>query len=247
MDTLRWRDGWQDYELRVRRRADDALPADGHAWTEVAALDALRARALLARCASPERLRALLADDPLCAPRSMSDVQVIEHAAAMLAAGRWRLRVRVPGSATSASSSSPSSAGAGAASDQAPLPAAAPRTHAGLVAAMAARRNPAPRTPAATATAAPAPAQAPVATPAPAPGTDPSPRYWIEIELLGEDDRPIGGIDYRLELSDGSILTGRLDGAGLARHQGLTQGGDCRICFPQLDEDAWSFIRSRAA
>ncbi|MGE3166565.1 MAG: type VI secretion system Vgr family protein [Planctomycetota bacterium] len=61
---------------------------------------------------------------------------------------------------------------------------------------------------------------------------------WIEIELLDEDDLPVAGEPYRLELSDGTVATGTLDAHGFARVEGIPTG-DCRVTFPKLDEDAW--------
>lgn len=61
---------------------------------------------------------------------------------------------------------------------------------------------------------------------------------WIEVKLIGEDDRPIPGEPYRITLPDGSISSGTLDSDGLARIE-LIPEGDCKICFPRLDKDAW--------
>jgi hypothetical protein len=69
---------------------------------------------------------------------------------------------------------------------------------------------------------------------------------WIEIELVGEDDKPIGGQAYRVKLPDGSVLEGTLDPDGWARIEGFEKG-DCDISFPGLDEEAWEFIESAGA
>ena len=52
----------------------------------------------------------------------------------------------------------------------------------------------------------------------------------IEIELLGEDDRPVVGERYRLELDDGSTGCVRLEGI---------DPGRCKVTFPDLDPEAW--------
>lgn len=65
---------------------------------------------------------------------------------------------------------------------------------------------------------------------------------WITIELVGEDDKPIPGERYRIELPDGSVEEGRLDGLGLARVRGIEEPGTCVVTFPDLDEEAWTPI-----
>jgi hypothetical protein len=69
---------------------------------------------------------------------------------------------------------------------------------------------------------------------------------WIEIELVGEDDKPIPGARYRVMLPDGSVDEGSLDGDGFARVEGFV-AGTCKVCFPELDEEAWEFIESVGA
>jgi hypothetical protein len=61
---------------------------------------------------------------------------------------------------------------------------------------------------------------------------------WIEIELVGEDDRPIPGEKYRIKLPDNSVDEGTLDDKGFARVEGFEKG-DCQISFPELDREAW--------
>jgi hypothetical protein len=65
---------------------------------------------------------------------------------------------------------------------------------------------------------------------------------WIEIELVGEDDEPIPGEKYRIILPDGETFAeGTLDEKGLARVEGFEKG-TCKVCFPDLDKDAWEKI-----
>jgi hypothetical protein len=61
---------------------------------------------------------------------------------------------------------------------------------------------------------------------------------WIEIQLIGEDNQPIPGERYRIELTDGSVREGRLNEEGLARVDGIDPG-QCQVTFPALDEEAW--------
>lgn len=67
-----------------------------------------------------------------------------------------------------------------------------------------------------------------------------TPLHWIEIELLGEDDAPIPWEEYLIELPSGRRLRGYLDEQGIGRAERLTESGTCRVCFPRLDQDAWS-------
>lgn len=62
---------------------------------------------------------------------------------------------------------------------------------------------------------------------------------WIEIELLDEEDNPVPGEKYEVELPDGKIAKGTLDGEGFARIDGIKPGA-CKVCFPEYDKDAWS-------
>jgi hypothetical protein len=78
--------------------------------------------------------------------------------------------------------------------------------------------------------------------PPPAPQTTSEPKLtWIEIVLVGEDDKPIPGEAYRIELPDGSTQDGWLDGKGFARVDGIDPG-NCQVTFPRLDKDAWKRI-----
>jgi hypothetical protein len=65
-----------------------------------------------------------------------------------------------------------------------------------------------------------------------------TPKTWIEIELVGEDDKPIPYMPYRLVLADGSEQTGSLDSKGFARVDGIDPG-QCEVHFPELDQEAW--------
>jgi type VI secretion system secreted protein VgrG len=61
---------------------------------------------------------------------------------------------------------------------------------------------------------------------------------WIEIELVGEDDRPIAGEPYRVTLPNGAVASGTLDENGLARLEGF-EPGSCQVTFPNRDTEAW--------
>lgn len=61
---------------------------------------------------------------------------------------------------------------------------------------------------------------------------------WIEIELLDEDDQPVPGERYEIELADGRVVRGTLDPEGFARVEGI-EPGECTVTFPRLDKEAW--------
>ena len=68
--------------------------------------------------------------------------------------------------------------------------------------------------------------------------------YAVAIELIGEDDEPIANVRYRLELPDGRVSEGRTGEDGQAFLWGLSQAGDCKLTFPDLDGEAWEPVES---
>ncbi|MHC4323855.1 MAG: hypothetical protein ACYSUX_06250 [Planctomycetota bacterium] len=64
---------------------------------------------------------------------------------------------------------------------------------------------------------------------------------WIEIELVGEDDQGIPGEKYKITLPDESVAEGTLDEKGFARIEGFEEG-TCKVCFPDIDKEAWEKI-----
>lgn len=79
----------------------------------------------------------------------------------------------------------------------------------------------------------------------PCPASDePRKTFWIEIELLGEDNRPIPWERYAAALPDGNKVEGYLDDKGLARIDQITAAGECMVSFPDLDKDAWDRINA---
>ena len=69
----------------------------------------------------------------------------------------------------------------------------------------------------------------------------PKKKTWIAIELVGEDNKPIPGVAYRIVLTDGTKQEGTLDEHGSARVDGIDPG-TCVVTFPDLDKDAWQGI-----
>ncbi|MDX2146459.1 MAG: hypothetical protein SFZ23_02965 [Planctomycetota bacterium] len=61
---------------------------------------------------------------------------------------------------------------------------------------------------------------------------------WIEIELVDEAGEPVRGVRYEITTPDEKLASGRLDANGFARVE-LIEPGTCKICFPELDKEAW--------
>lgn len=61
---------------------------------------------------------------------------------------------------------------------------------------------------------------------------------WIEIILVDAEGQPMPNVRYRITAPDGKVQEGRLNEHGQA---GLYQieSGNCKITFPDLDQDAW--------
>lgn len=69
-------------------------------------------------------------------------------------------------------------------------------------------------------------------------------QHVVAMMLIGEDDEPIAGVRYRMELPDGTVVEGRTDDEGRALAWGLARAGDCKLSFPDLDHRAWEAVRS---
>jgi hypothetical protein len=63
--------------------------------------------------------------------------------------------------------------------------------------------------------------------------------HWIEIELVDDAGKPIADELYFVELPDGSSLSGRTDGAGRARVDGVDPG-TAKVSFPDLDKSLYT-------
>ena len=74
-----------------------------------------------------------------------------------------------------------------------------------------------------------------------------APIHWVEIELVGEDEKPIPGARYQVRLPDGAVVDGYLDRSGYARLDGLTAAGQCHVRFPELDAEAWDLVETLGA
>jgi hypothetical protein len=63
--------------------------------------------------------------------------------------------------------------------------------------------------------------------------------HWIEIELIDDAGNPVADELYFVELPDGSSLSGRTDGAGRARVDGVDPG-TAKVSFPDLDKSLYT-------
>ena len=61
---------------------------------------------------------------------------------------------------------------------------------------------------------------------------------FLEISLVDQDNKPYGGLRYRVTGSDRQVKTGYLDDAGRARIENLP-AGSCQVSFPDLAADDW--------
>lgn len=57
---------------------------------------------------------------------------------------------------------------------------------------------------------------------------------WVEVELVGRDDKPLPGEAYKIVLPDGRIDTGTTNDKGKVRIEGIDPG-TVKISFPDLD------------
>jgi hypothetical protein len=62
--------------------------------------------------------------------------------------------------------------------------------------------------------------------------------YWIEIEMVDEDNNPCPGEKYSVCCPDGSVKTGTLNRLGFCRIE-TDQPGTCQVSFPDLDKNSW--------
>lgn len=70
------------------------------------------------------------------------------------------------------------------------------------------------------------------------PPAEPEPEHWIEIELLDDEGKPVAGERWFVELPDGSQKSGRTDGQGRARVDGVDPG-TAKVSFPDLDRKSY--------
>jgi type VI secretion system secreted protein VgrG len=68
---------------------------------------------------------------------------------------------------------------------------------------------------------------------------DPDKTHYIEVALVDEAGKPVAGESVRVTLPDGKTLAeGCTNEKGEFKVKGI-DAGNCQICFPDLDENAW--------
>jgi hypothetical protein len=64
--------------------------------------------------------------------------------------------------------------------------------------------------------------------------------HSVMIELLDLEGNPVPGEPYRIELPDGTVVTGKLDAQGKAHITGIELTGTCQVCFYERDAAIWA-------
>lgn len=63
--------------------------------------------------------------------------------------------------------------------------------------------------------------------------------HWIEIQLVDEAGEPVSDEAYVITTVDNADHKGTTDESGFGRLDGIV-AGQCKVCFPDLDEKLWS-------
>lgn len=64
--------------------------------------------------------------------------------------------------------------------------------------------------------------------------------HTFEFELVDGSNNPVPSEPYRVELPDGQVVEGRLNGAGVAMITGIASAGNCTLSFPNRSLDEWA-------
>jgi hypothetical protein len=70
------------------------------------------------------------------------------------------------------------------------------------------------------------------------PGIDAPEDTWIEVLVVDDDDLPVAGLDYEIELSDGRIRHGRTSEHGILRYEGMPPGS-CKVKLLGVEANGW--------
>ena len=70
------------------------------------------------------------------------------------------------------------------------------------------------------------------------PGDDHPEDTWIEVLVVDEEDVPIAGIDYEIELSDGRVRRGRTSEHGILRYDDMPPGS-CKVKLLGVEAKGW--------
>jgi hypothetical protein len=75
--------------------------------------------------------------------------------------------------------------------------------------------------------------------PGPAGAVAPCEQAWVEVQMLGEKDEPVPGLECEIVGPDGALHRGVTDSNGVVRVQPLPPG-QCTMTFPLLDRRTWN-------
>src|SRR5260370_12115469 len=65
------------------------------------------------------------------------------------------------------------------------------------------------------------------------------PTAWLAIELVDMEGKPVPGRKYEVRRSGKVFKSGKLDGKGFARLDGIEPDGNYEVSFLDLDKEAW--------
>ncbi len=71
------------------------------------------------------------------------------------------------------------------------------------------------------------------------------PLHAVIVELLDSQDRPVAGAAYRVVDPAGRAHNGNLDHEGRAEIREIRAAGNCKVCFPEFDGAAWSYVHAQ--
>lgn len=61
---------------------------------------------------------------------------------------------------------------------------------------------------------------------------------WVEVLVVDDANRPMAGVEYEIELSDGRVERGRTDEHGILRYEDLPSGS-CKVRLLDVDASGW--------
>lgn len=62
--------------------------------------------------------------------------------------------------------------------------------------------------------------------------------HWIHVIVVDHDDKPLAGVKYRIELTDGRVREGRTDAEGGVYFDEIP-AGQCALSLLEYDESMW--------
>ncbi len=66
--------------------------------------------------------------------------------------------------------------------------------------------------------------------------------HAVILELLDTQDRPVAGAAYTVVDPSGRAHSGCLDSEGRAEIREIKTAGNCKVCFPEFDSRAWTYV-----